>query len=210
MRDKDVRGEDVRNEDVRKRLGWSSFPVVRGLRSVVAARKTESSSLTEEPNVRPLPPMRRKDKAMSGEAVEKVLKSGRVCRLAMITNRGPYLVPLSYGYKDGMLYFHGAREGRKIDALKTDPRVWFEISTDVSLVKGKDPWSWTMAYRCVMGEGTAEFVTDAVEKEKALDILMRQFGSKNHFFPPEEVKKTGIFRVRILAVSGKRAVRDKT
>ena len=59
--------------------------------------------------------MRRSDREISEiHAIEKILAEASVCRLAMVDNGEPYILPLNYGYRDGTLYFHGAAHGRKV------------------------------------------------------------------------------------------------
>lgn len=79
--------------------------------------------------------MRRKDKEISEfEQIEAILKRERVCRLALSENNTPYLVPLSYGYANKTLYFHSAPEGKKIEILRTNPKLCFEIESNIEVV----------------------------------------------------------------------------
>ena len=52
-----------------------------------------------------------------GAAIEEVIARAPVCRLALSDNGEPYVVPMNFGYSDGVLYFHGAPNGRKIDII---------------------------------------------------------------------------------------------
>lgn len=71
-------------------------------------------------------PMRRIDRQVADEAgIRAILDRCQICRLALWDEEGPYIVPMSYGYRmdeGGLkLYFHCAGEGRKLDALRRDP-----------------------------------------------------------------------------------------
>ena len=71
-------------------------------------------------------PMRRTDRQVADEAgIRAILDRCQICRLALWDEEGPYIVPMSYGYRwdeGGLkLYFHCAGEGRKLDALRRDP-----------------------------------------------------------------------------------------
>ena len=46
------------------------------------------------------------------EEIEAILESGKVCRIAMSHNDKPYIVPMNYGYKNNILYFHSAKVGK--------------------------------------------------------------------------------------------------
>ena len=68
-------------------------------------------------------PMRRTDRQVADEAgIRAILDRCQICRLALWDEEGPYIVPMSYGYRwdeGGLkLYFHCAGEGRKLDALR--------------------------------------------------------------------------------------------
>jgi len=63
--------------------------------------------------------MRRKDKEIKEiKDIEEILHKATVCRVAMVSNNSPYIVPLNFGYKDRCLYFHSAGEGKKLDILR--------------------------------------------------------------------------------------------
>jgi hypothetical protein len=82
--------------------------------------------------------MRRKDKEISDIAlIEDIITKARVCRLALYDNARPYIVPLCFGYKDNILYFHSAPEGKKLSLLRNNNRVCFEFDTDHELVTGE-------------------------------------------------------------------------
>ena len=70
--------------------------------------------------------MRRSDREVSNTyEIEEIIRSCRVCRIAMNTVDGIYIIPMNFGYayegESFVFYFHGACEGRKIDALKKIP-----------------------------------------------------------------------------------------
>ena len=76
--------------------------------------------------------MRRKDKEISDRsAIEDIIKRSTVCRLAMSDNNSPYVIPINFGYENSTVYFHSAREGRKIDILKKNPNVCIEFDIDI-------------------------------------------------------------------------------
>ena len=70
--------------------------------------------------------MRRKKQLLSEEACIAVLDRGTSGVLAVSGDDGyPYTVPLSYVYCDGKIYFHSAKSGHKIDAIKNSSKVSF-------------------------------------------------------------------------------------
>ena len=83
--------------------------------------------------------MRRKDKEVtSREWMMEVLEKGVWLELAMSGKDGwPYVVPLNYGIGDDFIIVHGAREGKKIDLLKENDKVAFNVAIDTEIIRTK-------------------------------------------------------------------------
>lgn len=153
--------------------------------------------------------MRRRDKEIGdfGE-IEDVMRRALVCRVAMCDNGVPYCVPVSFGYCDGRIYIHSAKEGRKMEVLRTNRLVCFELEVDVELIRtGSRPCDWTMGYRSVIGLAEAHFVTDREEKRRALSCIVRHYSGENYDFSEEELESVEVIRLDIIEVSGKRSPR---
>ena len=151
--------------------------------------------------------MRRKDKEISEfEQIEVILKRERVCRIALSENNIPYLVPLSYGYANKTLYFHSAPEGKKIEILRANPKLCFEIESNLEVVPNPLPCKWGMKFETVIGDGSAEFIEDLSAKLEALKIIMNQYGSTySDNIKTEILQNTTVFKVEIQSMSGKRS-----
>jgi len=72
------------------------------------------------------------------KVIESIISRTNVCRLAMCDEGLPYVVPLCFGYEKGALYFHSATVGRKLEILKKNPKVSFEMDIDWELVRSSD------------------------------------------------------------------------
>lgn len=147
-------------------------------------------------------PMRRSDKEITDhEEILSTLERGSVCHLGLHDEPFPYVVPLSYGYaeREGVLtlFFHSAGSGKKIDLIRRDPRAFFVIDTDHSVVTGEQACRWSMRYTSVMGWGTIAFVTEAKEKRIALGYIMRHYSQADGWEFPE----TALAGVTVLAMS---------
>ncbi len=149
--------------------------------------------------------MRRKDQEITDiSAIEDIIRKGQVCRLALSENGRPYIVPLCFGYKENNLYFHSAREGKKIDILRKNNNVCFEIDIDQELVKGKKACNCSMKYRSVIGFGKAEIVEEIDLKRRALNIIMQNYLEGFFKYPEESIKNILIIRVEIESMTGKK------
>lgn len=141
------------------------------------------------------------------EEMEELLRKEKVCRFAMCDGDTPYVLPTTYGYRDGTLYIHSAKKGRKIDVLKENPRVSFVVDTGHDLMQGPLDTSCksTIKFKSVIGSGRARFVEDAEEKREAMDIIMtHQFGQATFGYSDEGIRNMAIIRVDLESLTGKK------
>lgn len=102
--------------------------------------------------------MRRKDREITDYTqMLEMLDGCDCCRLGLIDNGAAYIVPLNFGYanQDGKLtlYFHSALEGKKIDLMKQQSVVSFEMDQKHALMEGAIACDYSYHYECVMGQG---------------------------------------------------------
>jgi nitroimidazol reductase NimA-like FMN-containing flavoprotein (pyridoxamine 5'-phosphate oxidase superfamily) len=150
--------------------------------------------------------MRKKEKEITDKtAMESIILRSSVCRLAMSEENRPYIVPLCFGYKDDTLYFHSAREGRKLDILGKNNKVCFEFDIDHEIVEADDACKWTMKYQSVIGVGKGSIIDDIESKRKALNIIMQNYSRNSYEYPDKTVKKIVIIKVEIEHMTGKKS-----
>ncbi len=150
--------------------------------------------------------MRRADKEIRDRAaIEEIIARAEVCRLALSDNGEPYVVPMNFGYRDGVLYFHSAPNGRKIDIIGLNTRVSFEMEVDLAIVESDTPCNWSMRYRSVIGSGTASIVEDPVEKREALGIIVEHYAHRYQEVPDEKARDVAVIRVIIERMMGKQS-----
>jgi hypothetical protein len=157
--------------------------------------------------------MRRKDKVIEDPSeMKRVLLSQKHVTLALCKDGEPYLVTMNHGYDEGQncLYFHCADKGKKLDVLRANPRVWGQALEDLGYRDGL----CDHGYRTVQFEGTAEFVTDMDEKRHALEVMIDQLEPdpgpvKARTLEPARIKAVGILRVRLVAMTGKAAIKPE-
>lgn len=158
--------------------------------------------------------MRRKDKEITDKAlIEKILKDAVICRIAMADGEQPYIVPMNFGYDGQYLYLHCAREGRKLELLRNNNRVCFEVEEDTAIIASGNACDWTMKYLCVIGTGRAVLVQDNDEKRQAFEIIMRKYSrimegesARTSFeFPDKLLNAVEVLRIEIEELSGKKS-----
>lgn len=134
-------------------------------------------------------PMRRFKQQLSEEECIRILKEEPRGVLAMHGEDGyPYAIPMDHYYDEasGRIYFHGAAEGHKIDAILSDPKVCYTVY-DKGFLKDGD---WALNISSVVVFGRISIVED---REKVIRMV-RRLGLK--YYPTEaeveeELKKSG-------------------
>jgi nitroimidazol reductase NimA-like FMN-containing flavoprotein (pyridoxamine 5'-phosphate oxidase superfamily) len=150
--------------------------------------------------------MRRKEREIQGtENVEAVLAQAKVLRLGMCVDNRPYVVPLSFGYADGRIYFHSGPAGRKLETLRANPAVCFEAEAGVEIIAAAKACDYSARYRSVIGFGRAVFVEDEAEKLAGLRAVMAQYSKGDWDFPAAIVARTTVVRIDIESMTGKQA-----
>lgn len=153
--------------------------------------------------------MRRKDKEIVDvNEMKSILKEAKYVTLGMCLHDEPYVVTLSHGYDEerNCIYFHCAAEGKKIDILQKNNRVWGQALVDRGYVQG----ACDHLFATTQFSGRVAFIEDHLEKKRALKVLIRSLEDK-----PEEImkkqllmqsiQKVRIGRIEIGFMSGKKA-----
>jgi nitroimidazol reductase NimA-like FMN-containing flavoprotein (pyridoxamine 5'-phosphate oxidase superfamily) len=151
--------------------------------------------------------MRRKDKEISNPSdLEMILHKAQVCRIGLIDGDIPYIVPVHYGFNDGNLYIHAAEEGKKIDLIKINPKVCFEVELDHKIVNTGIPCNWSTTYKSIIGYGTASLLTNIEEKKAALKILVNHYEPSTVYnFSNKMIKSVVIIKISIDNMTGKQS-----
>ena len=157
--------------------------------------------------------MRRKDREMENlEDIFSVAEKCQVVHVAMTDGEKPYVVALNFGFdrlEDGLiLYLHSASEGRKMDILKKNPNVYFQMDCDSEFVKGtpENSCSYSWNFASIMGSGQVEFLEGEGEKKYALNRILQHMDKteKSFDFMPQILSKTCVYRIVTRDVTGKR------
>ena len=128
---------------------------------------------------------------LPSEEIEALLRTAIVGRIACcghgaIGDGRPYLVPLAYGYDGDAVYAHSG-PGRKLDLMRAEPRVTFEVD----VAEAPDRW------RSVIAEATFEEIDAPSQRVAALEVIYGPDG------PPNLGSQTVVFRLRLTSRSGR-------
>ncbi len=138
--------------------------------------------------------------------LEEILAGAILCRVAMMDGELPYIIPFNYGYGDGALFIHSAPAGKKIDLLRKDGRVCFEVEDKMEISKGDQACDWSTRYRSVVGYGNVEILSDEVSKQHGLEVIMAQHGAPELIeFNQKNLDRMVILRLSITSMTGKQS-----
>lgn len=153
--------------------------------------------------------MRRKDREVTDSmGVADIVSRCTCCRIGFCDEGEVYIVPLNFGYerKDDtyVFYFHGAKEGRKIDLLKKNPNVGFEMDTACSLQPADRACEYSTHYRSVIGNGVLRVVSEPGEKKRGLSLIMEHNTGKREWdFDEKALNAVMVFKLVVCKMSCK-------
>lgn len=146
--------------------------------------------------------MRRKDREITDmNEILSIIGKCEVCRLALFDEEYPYILPLNFGYSyennQLKLYFHGAKEGKKLDLIARNPRAAFEMDCSHELVTGPEACDYSMNYESVCGNGIITPL-DQNRTEYALRMLMKQYTEDSSLmFNAAYLKAVAVFELSV-------------
>ena len=141
------------------------------------------------------------------------LNSQQVGRVCSIDGRGfPQIIPMNFVYADGSIYMHSHPFGEKLDNIRRNPQVGFEVDQHVCFLPSyyfhpTDASQADTLYVSVVIKGRAELIEDGKEKAHALNALMEKYQKEGRYEPLEPempvVEEVAIIKVVIQEMRGK-------
>lgn len=149
--------------------------------------------------------MKRIRQQISEEECLEILKNEKRGVLSVLGDDDyPYGTPLNHFYnpEDGCLYFHGGKQGHKIDAIRRHDKASFCVYDAGYRKEG----SWALNIRSVIVFGRIEILEDQAEVYRISRLLSYKF-TKDENYIDEEIRRSGpatlMFRLRPEHMSGK-------
>nr|WP_319373982.1 pyridoxamine 5'-phosphate oxidase family protein [uncultured Methanobacterium sp.] len=157
--------------------------------------------------------MRRSDKEIKDpQILSEILNQSEVCRIALCDGEKPYLVPMNFAYSENRLYLHSATSGRKINILKENNNICFQMDIKTQMVKSENPCNWGMKYLSVIGSGKAHLIDDISGKKEALDIIMAKYSLKSiesdeklYEYSENSLNNVLVIEVEVEEITGKKS-----
>ena len=141
------------------------------------------------------------------QQIRSILDTAKILHLGLAVDNEPYVVPMNYGYtmENGnlILYLHSAVRGKKLDMIRANPKVFFEMDCDLIPFESEKPCQYGLSYSSVMGRGTAVIVEDVEEKMKAMSLLMKTQTKKDFSFNEQLVSIVSVIRIDVAEYTAK-------
>lgn len=147
--------------------------------------------------------MRRKDREITDFAqMLAIVSACDCCRIGLVDSDGAYIVPMNFGFevidKHFVIYFHGAKTGKKLSLLKNQQFVSFEMDRKHELVRGEEACSYSFCYQSVMGKGTIKLLEKYEEKVHGLQAIMEHYSNQSEWkFREEQVNMVSVLQLEV-------------
>ena len=163
------------------------------------------------------------------QRVEEIISRCDICFVGITDQEGnPYVIPMNFGYQEGVIYLHSGPTGSSIDMLERNNNVCITFSTDHELVfqhpkvacsyrmkaksvicRGKVGFIGMLKYQLmvcaesVICRGKVGFIEDMDSKREALNIIMKHYSSREFVYSDPAVRNVKIWEVPISSVTAK-------
>ena len=139
---------------------------------------------------------------------ERFLAEAQVGRLGTSLKNMPYVTPLNFVYQNGRIYFHCAKEGKKLANINDNKSVCFEVDEflGVKNVEGTAACTSTAYYRSVIAFGHARIIKSIEDRRRILEKLVAKYLKQptRPVLSQETLKRTTIVEIQISQITGKR------
>jgi len=164
--------------------------------------------------------MRRNDREITDKnEIIKIIDQCEVCRIGLSRDNIPYIVPMNFAYiyenEKLILYFHCAKEGKKLDIIKSNANACFEFDRMINIIPGETACKYSLDFESVIGMGNIVIVGDdkIEEKQKALYLIMKKyapektFGFSEAYFTSEMLRNVAVLKLTADQFTGKRRIK---
>ena len=150
---------------------------------------------------------KRERQVTDGSQILHILDTAKILHLGLCADNVPYVVPMNYGYtmEQGKLtlYLHSAVRGKKLDMIRENPTVFFEMNCDLIPFEGPVPCRYGLSYSSLMGQGHARIIDDPEEKQGAMTRLMKTQSGKDFSFNEKLVSIVSVIRIDVSEYTAK-------
>ncbi len=141
------------------------------------------------------------------EQIIKILEKENIIHIGLVDGNEPYVVPMNYGFtmEDGKLtlYLHGATEGKKLDLMRANPKIFFSIESDITAFSGSVACQYGTSYSSIMGKGIAEILENPQDKINGLSLFMKSQTGLDFEFNERMVSAVAVIKIDVSEYTAK-------
>ena len=151
---------------------------------------------------------RREQQVTDINEIIDILEKSKVVHVGMIDGDEPYVVPMNYGFtmEEGKLtiYMHGATEGKKLDLIRANPKIFFSIESGITAFSGGNiACQYGTSYSSIMGKGVAEILENPEDKMNGLSIFMKSQTGIDFQFNKRMVSAVAVIKIDVSEYTAK-------
>ncbi len=138
--------------------------------------------------------------------MEEIISQCDICYVGLADTDGtPYVIPMNFGYQDGVIYLHSGYEGRSKEILERNNRVCVTFSAGHRLTYQHPDvaCSYSMKARSVIASGKVEFEESKEAKVDALNILMKHYSGRKFSYSDPAVNNVKVWKIVVDRMTGK-------
>ena len=148
--------------------------------------------------------MKRQDLALTQEETFAIVDEAEYAVLSLVDSDGrPYGIPMDYVRQGNNLYFHGSKEGRKVDSMKSNPRACAVIIGDAKVI----PHKFGREYKSAVIEGSIELINEPELKRQVMTWVIESkspdYIEKGKVVIEKLLSRVLIYKMNMEIVSGK-------
>ena len=145
---------------------------------------------------------------MSSEDAEEMLENALVGRLGTSFKNKPYVVPLNFVYSNKKIYFHCAKNGKKLEIIADNSHVCFEVDEFLGIKQDEKPCSFGSYYKSAMAFGKAKVLEKSEKKAKALKKILSKYATEliDFAFNMEELGRVEVVEILVDRITGKQSL----
>lgn len=137
----------------------------------------------------------------------KILDKSKIVHIGLVDGDEPYVVPMNYGYTyenaKFTIYMHGATEGKKLDIMRKNPKVFFSIECDIEPFDGQVACQYGTSYSSIMGKGVAQILETPDEKMQGLTLFMKTQTGLDFEFNERLVSAVSVIKIDVNELTAK-------
>lgn len=138
--------------------------------------------------------------------IEEIIAQCNVCFVGMVDEQNEaYVVPMNFGYKDGVFYLHSGQEGKHISCIERNPNICLTLCTERKLAyQNKEvACSYTVRSGSVVAFCEVSFIEEPEQKIEALNILMSQYSNETFNYSKPAVNNVKVWKAQVKEISCK-------